>query len=127
MERPSILTTIREHIFSRLAGVHLPLLWEPDSLEFIPFTVANKSESDESENEFLGLPLTSLGSSLSSFLGPPLVPPLGHPVGPPEGLPLVNPFENMFGNPLINPFEEENNISNLSEFDEGMYALSNVF
>ena len=65
-EQRSILTAIRENIFSRFEGVHLPLLWEPDALEFIPFTLANSTETNEPDERLLGIPF-----------GPPLINPIG--------------------------------------------------
>ena len=118
-----MLAILREHIFSRLSGVHLPLLWEPDSLEYIPFTVTNNSESTEEEDGFPGLPLLpELGPALVPSLGSPFTPPLNLPLtsqfGPaPLGPPLVDPFENSFGSPLVEPYES--NILNPSGFDEG--------
>ena len=52
-EKESMLAILRRLIFSRLPELHLPLLWEPDALEFIPFTLANTNNVDYGEIEGL--------------------------------------------------------------------------
>ena len=110
VERKSIITTIREHIFSRISGIHLPLLWEPDALEFIPFTIRNNSDVTETEEEELPEIFKPFG------LGP--LEPISfglEPLGPP----LVNPFASALSESIVDPYESPG-FPSLSEYNGGI-------
>ena len=52
-ERSSALSQLRDHVFSRFPQLQLPLLWEPEILEFIPFTLKNNTIFGEYDADLL--------------------------------------------------------------------------